>query len=125
MSLRSRFYVAFCFACVIIGLHVVASNLYLYWTYRQFDILMHIGGGIMSGLFVLTGLRFMVWKEVLKNVLIGCLIVGISWEVLELMYKVQEINTYYYIDTVKDVINDCIGGFIALTIWKKLPEVKA
>jgi hypothetical protein len=110
---------------LVIGLHILASNLYLYWTYRQFDILMHILGGIMSGLFVLTGLRFMSWKEVFKNVIAGCLVIGFAWEILELVYKVQEVNVYYYFDTIKDLIDDCIGGLIALIIWKKLPEVKA
>jgi len=79
----------------------------------------------MSGLFVLWALRFISWKEVLKNVIVGCLIIGVAWEVLEFFYKVQEINAYYYFDTVKDLIDDSIGGFIALKIWKRLPEVKA
>ena len=125
MSLRSRFYIALLAACVVIGMHMIANNLYLYWTYRQIDIPIHIAGGIMSGLFVLTGLRYMSWSETLKHVIIGCLIIGIAWEVLELIYKVQEITTYYYFDTVKDLTDDCIGGYISFKIWKKLPEVKA
>jgi hypothetical protein len=78
----------------------------------------------MSGLFVLTGLRFISWPETLKYVVAGCLIIGVAWEILELMYKVQEISLYYYFDTAKDLVDDCIGGYIALKIWKKLPEVK-
>jgi hypothetical protein len=67
----------------------------------------------------------MSWKEVFKNVIAGCLVIGFAWEILELVYKVQEVNVYYYFDTIKDLIDDCIGGLIALIIWKKLPEVKA
>lgn len=78
----------------------------------------------MSGLFILTALRFLKWEEVTKSVIFGCLVIGLAWEVLELAYKVQDINAYYYFDTVKDLINDCIGGLIALKIWKRLPEVK-
>jgi hypothetical protein len=124
MSLRARFYLALLTGCVVIGLHILANNLYLYWTYRQIDIPIHILGGVMSGLFILTGLRYMSWSESLKYVVTGCLIIGIGWELLEFFYKVQDITPYYYLDTVKDLLDDCIGGVISLKIWKKLPEVK-
>ncbi|MDQ5912229.1 MAG: hypothetical protein QG568_444 [Patescibacteria group bacterium] len=124
MSNRQRFYFALAFAAFVILLHKIAHELYLYWTYRWVDIPMHILGGIMAGLFTFVFLRITRLPESIKNLLIGVMIVGVGWEVLELLYKVDALSTRYWIDTIKDLIDDTIGGFISIYIWKKIPNQK-
>lgn len=124
MSNRQRFYFALAFAAFVILLHKIAHELYLYWTYKWVDIPMHILGGIMAGLFTFVFLRITRLPESTKNVLIGVMIVGVGWEVLELLYKVDALSTRYWIDTVKDLIDDTIGGLISIYIWKKIPNQK-
>lgn len=124
MTLRARIYLVLFSSFIAIGTHLIANELYLYWTYKQIDILVHILGGIMSGLYVLLGLWYFKLPETLKNVLLGVLVIGIGWEVLEIFYKVTDYGPYYYFDTVKDLIDDLIGAVISLEIWKRLPKEK-
>lgn len=78
----------------------------------------------MAGLFTFVFLRITRLPESIKNLLIGVMIVGVGWEVLELLYKVDALSTRYWIDTIKDLIDDTIGGFISIYIWKKIPNQK-
>ncbi len=124
MSIRQRFYLALAYAAAVIFLHSVAHYLYLYWTFRWVDIPMHVLGGIMAGFFTLIFLRAFKLKETVPYALVGVLLVGLGWEALELLYKVGVVNFMYWADTVKDIINDTIGGLIAIYIWKKIPNPK-
>lgn len=124
MTLRVRFYIALFSSFVAIGAHLIANDLYLYWTYKQIDIPIHVLGGIMSGLYVLVALRYFKLPEILKNVAIGVFIIGVAWEVLEIIYKAVDYGWYYYFDTVKDLIDDVVGAVISLYIWKRLPGEK-
>lgn len=124
MSSRQRFYLTLGFAAFVILLHKIAHELYLYWTYKWVDIPMHVLGGIMAGLFTFIFLRATKLSESTKNLILGVLLVGVGWELLELFYKVDELSTRYWIDTTKDLINDTIGGIISIYIWKKIPNQK-
>jgi H+/Cl- antiporter ClcA len=112
------------FAAGIIVIHMLAVELSLYWTYRGVDVPMHILGGIMAGFFTLVSLQSLKLKETLLYTLMGVLAVGVGWELLELLYRVDTLNFRYWVDTVKDLINDTIGGLIAIYIWKKIPNQK-
>ncbi len=124
MSLRARFYFALATSIIVIGIHMIAHTFYLYWIYKQIDIPVHMLGGLMSALYVLVGLRYLNWKESFKNVFIGVLVIGIAWEVLEIIYKVAEINFAYWLNSGKDLISDSVGGYLGYLVWKKLPEEK-
>jgi hypothetical protein len=124
MSTRARFYLALLFAAGIICVHMLAFNLYLYWTYKWVDIPMHILGGIMAGFFTLISLQYFSLKETLLYTLMGLLAVGIGWELLEVFYRVNVLSFGYWIDTAKDLIDDTIGGLISIYIWKKIPNQK-
>ncbi len=112
-------------AIIVVCMHKLAFDLSLYWVFRQTDIFMHIAGGFMSALFILVLLRYFKVKEVWKNVFIGIFIVGVTWELLEVFYKVADIDIYYWVDTTKDLINDVIGAYLGLMMWNKLPEPKS
>lgn len=78
----------------------------------------------MSGLFALVLMRFMKWPETIGNVIIGVLLVGLGWEVLELFYRAMALGPLYRIDTFKDLVNDVIGGLLAIYTWKKIPTIQ-
>ena len=122
MSNRQRFYLALSIAFIVISFHKIASDLYLYWTYKGIDIPMHIMGGFMSGLFTLVLFRANRWRESGVKILLGVMLVGITWEFLELYYRVAEIDIHYWIDTCKDLLDDIIGGLISIYVWKKIPN---
>lgn len=122
MSNRQRFYLALSIAFIVISFHKIASDLYLYWTYRGIDIPMHIMGGFMSGLFTLVLFRANGWRESEIKILLGVILVGITWEFLELYYRVAELDMHYWIDTGKDLLDDIIGGLISIYVWKKIPN---
>lgn len=122
MSNRQRFYLALSIAFIVISFHKIASDLYLYWTYKGIDIPMHIMGGFMSGLFTLVLFRANGWRESEIKILLGVILVGITWEFLELYYRVAELDMHYWIDTGKDLLDDIIGGLISIYVWKKIPN---
>lgn len=122
MSNRQRFYLALSIAFIVISFHKIASDLYLYWTYKGIDIPMHIMGGFMSGLFTLVLFRANGWRESGVKILLGVILVGITWEFLELYYRVAELDMHYWIDTGKDLLDDIIGGLISIYVWKKIPN---
>lgn len=78
----------------------------------------------MSGLYVLVALRYFKLQESVRNVLLGVLLVGVAWEILEIWYKVAEIHMGYWLNTAKDIASDLIGGYLSLKLWKRLPEMK-
>ena len=121
MSLRPRFYIALASAFIAIGAHVIADRFFLYWTVPQIDIPIHMLGGIMAGLFSGVALMAAGKSQTWRAIVLGSLIVGIGWELLEVvMHSVDTMRWWYPYDTVKDLIDDMIGGTIAYLIWKKL-----
>lgn len=122
MSNRQRFYLALSIAFIVISFHKIASDLYLYWTYKGIDIPMHILGGFMAGLFTFVLYRANKWPESKTNLLIGVIVVGVVWELLEVYFRVSPLDMYYWVDTSKDLIDDIIGGLISIYIWKKIPN---
>ncbi len=120
MSLRARFYLALLLSFLVIGLHIVATYLYLYWTLPGTDVFMHIIGGIMAGLYATVFLEAFRIKESWSRVLLLVFLVGLGWEALELIYHVALVDFWYWVDTVKDLVDDIIGGTIAYYIWRKI-----
>lgn len=101
---------------------MIAHTYFLYWTYRWVDIPMHILGGVMAGFYSAFILRIFKCRERFLYILIGVLIVGVAWELLELYFKVDVLSFKYWKDTAKDIVNDTIGGIIAIYIWRKIPK---
>lgn len=80
---------------------------------------MHTLGGAISGGFVLIVARwFRPLSPILERVsgayitvLLGALIIGISWEVFEKYYDLIYTQNYLF-DTSVDLIMDCVGAFL-------------
>lgn len=81
---------------------------YWYWTYWWLDIVMHTLGGVVVGLLVSTyvGRRW-------GTVVLGVLIVGLSWEVYEYVLGLSLSEPNFLMDSALDLLMDTIGGFIA------------
>lgn len=84
-------------------------------TYFWYDIMMHILGGVGIGLFVaaIINLHGQSIKNKRKFIIFSVIIVGFVWELFEIYY---DLNGYplwsklYYLDTIKDLIDDTIGA---------------
>lgn len=118
-------------AMVVLAI-VLAAHIFgldgLYYRIDSYDIFMHILGGVGIGLFAAALLRSyrsgMYFSK--KNVVYMVVIVGIVWELFEIYYQITGHPLWtelYYIDTVKDLIDDTIGGtFIAWVLGRGKSE---
>ena len=88
-----------------------------YYTIPQYDIFMHIIGGI-SIAFFLHGLVISSspQHETRGKIIFAVFIVGVAWELFEAYYNIAGApvgSKAYYIDTIKDLCDDVIGAVIA------------
>ena len=109
------------FAVFVAICHFVFLKFYLYWTDSWVDIPMHIFGGILVssiGLWILyfSGLKNYLIKNPKSSIFISVLIaiiVGILWEIFELYFGLISHSFFDRVDSVKDLLDDVIGGLIA------------
>ncbi len=120
-SMRMPVYVGLAIAIIVIVLHALASEFGWYWIFRWFDNPMHVLGGIFAGYL---GILFQTMRtmDVKKRpslwvALSAALTVGIAWEILEYSYGLAGLDPIHRFDTLKDLVNDMMGGVIALLVW--------
>jgi hypothetical protein len=126
---KQKIFIASFFTLVLVAvLNYFGSKFYWYWTYKWFDIPMHILGGLWISLISLSlysyfynNVSIVNYKiKVLGVVLFAVLFIGISWEIFELVGGITYFTDKgYWIDTVADLINDTIGGLIAYLFFIK------
>ncbi len=108
-------------AGVVFILHTVAMDHFFYWRFWWYDIMMHFTGGILIGGLILWGIlrvRPNVSRgNLFLTLLIGTIIVGIGWEVMEYVGGITQGEAGYVFDTVKDLIMDTLGGLVAWGIY--------
>lgn len=103
---------------ILSGLHFAASAGGWYVRFHGFDILMHIIGGM--------GLAFaMYWMIVtflpkylptFWHILLLTFLAGVAWELFEAVNGIAGApvgTTAYYIDTIKDLVDDTLGAIVA------------
>lgn len=95
----------------------------LYYTVERYDVMMHFLGGVGIGFFIIALVRsyrhIVVFSS--KHIILGVLIVGIVWELFEIAYNLTGYPLWtklYYIDTVKDLIMDVLGGGLVTLFFK-------
>ncbi len=135
--MRIRFYLSLFVAFLIILVNYYAGLYNVYWLFRWFDIPMHILGGLMVGLFTQTGIDYLVHFKKREDALIGLnsivyrrrfsiififvLAVGVAWEFAEWYFGITDgLGSISRLDTIKDVIDDIIGGALSIWFWKYL-----
>jgi len=102
--------------CVILlGIHLEALVHYWYWVYPNFDIPMHILGGIALGAFLIAlGVRrWWVYAAYMVAIVVG-------WEIFEYMFGLSTHQPHYWRDTVDDMFNGLVGSAITYSIKKYL-----
>ena len=123
--------VLFALVVLILGIHFPALTYDWYGKIPWLDVPMHIAGGFWLGL--LFYYLFVIGKPVLnQNNTVALFIlglgfvafVGVLWELYEFLadvyllkaYALTAASGYTHFDTFTDVVNDFIGGAIALVI---------
>ena len=114
--------------------HYLALKNSWYWTVKWIDIPVHILGGFWVAITVLwislnikhidsiNGYK----KRALLVMLIPVLVVGISWEIFELIFKITNLHDVgYWSDTLSDILNGFIGGIIAFLYFTKNKKAKS
>ena len=120
--IRKEFFVRLAGLIVCITVfNFLANKFYWYSSIWYFDIFMHFLGGLwLGGLFL-----WLFWPNKLSTTLVakviaGVLLVGIGWEIFELMfvnYVAQ--NSFDVVDTSMDLVLDVLGGLSAILYFNK------
>lgn len=111
-----------CFATVFIvgGLHLLAIDFHFYWTLKYFDSLLHFLAGVAVGFggiwFALGNKNTLNSQEMLRSALVAIVIVGVVWEIFELVGSITSFSDgmYYITDTTSDLVLDVLGSFVAV-----------
>ena len=111
----------FTILCIAI-LHISALRLHWYFTHRWIDIVIHILGGFwvaLTAMWLAIRLKHIeAFPHYRKNafiiVLFAVALVGIAWELFELLSGNTFLHTSnFWTDSVSDMINNFLGGAIA------------
>ena len=96
-------------ALVFAAVHTVAVKMSLYWYFSWFDVVMHLFGGLLIalGMVSLTSFRSVSLKPSLKLLLAFLFPIIISWEVFEWFAGLSHPATAVY-----DVSKDLLVGFV-------------
>jgi hypothetical protein len=94
-----------------------------YESYWFYDIPMHILGGFSIGLSLVAfvGMHGKEWQNKRQIILIGVLVASILWELFEAYYNIAGApvgSKAYWIDTVKDLVDDLFGGVVVIYFAK-------
>ncbi len=124
----------YAFALIILTAVLYGHIFGLHGWYMQipaYDIGLHILGGIGIGLFLTAIVRMNIPKIRYPRIIIiiGVLIFGLVWEGFEIYFNIAGYHLWtrmYYIDTVKDLCDDIIGGsIVAFSKQLKLGRVNS
>jgi VanZ family protein len=108
---------ALCLSYFDIGLSF--SERYIWW-----DSLEHVLGGVTVGFVAL----FLATLSRISNTtffaVLSALCVGLAWEIMEAQTGIgTSLYLGYAADTIKDLVCDCIGGYIAVYIGHLMRHV--
>ena len=112
---------------VLAIIHITSLKFYLYWNFLWLDIVVHCFGGVIValGLFAIFDFfpnlpnRWLGFWQVIAWVLI----VGLAWEVFELLGGGIMIEANFKADLITDLIMDVIGGGIGFFIGRGIKQI--
>ncbi|PIR38594.1 MAG: hypothetical protein COV34_00765 [Candidatus Zambryskibacteria bacterium CG10_big_fil_rev_8_21_14_0_10_42_12] len=96
----------------------VAIAYSLYWSIWWYDIVMHFLGGLWIALIALWFYKSFAGEDAESGrgylvALSTTVVVGILWEVMEILAGLTLTQANYEVDTVVDLIMDVIGAVVA------------
>ena len=122
----NRYFVpSFALLICIALLHYLALDRAYYWTVSWYDIMMHFLGGLWVALFLLwvcatRKISFLPQNLTFIQIISVVLVVGIVWELYELVFKLTfTSDPEYWDDTVLDMIMDTLGGCVGILFFNK------
>lgn len=106
---------------LILFLNFFANKLYWYSSIWYFDMIMHFLGGFWVGLlYIYLFLPVDFSKNTVFKLLLFTLIVGILWELFEMLVnEVISSNPFDFLDTTSDIFFDLAGGGTAVSYFFK------
>ncbi|MES2314908.1 MAG: hypothetical protein V4524_03175 [Patescibacteria group bacterium] len=119
-----RTYLSALVALVVLFIaHILGNSFDFYTRITGYDIPMHILGGIGIGFSIVAVLRSCTFKIDSRYwvAIIFVFIGGFLWELFEAYYGIAgaPVGTKaYYIDTIKDLFDDTLGGLLVVYIEK-------
>lgn len=128
MFKRQIFIYSFILLILIAVFNYIGLKFSWYWTYRWYDIPMHIAGGLWVSLFFLFLYDYFVTRFTIHNyklkvfwvVFFVLLFITISWEIFEVVGGINNLNDVgYWPDSLGDILNGFIGGFIGYFFFVK------
>lgn len=113
---------------VVLVAHLLALHFELYFVYPWFDVPMHILGGVsVAFAFLLlphSSFRIPVRYVRLVPVLAFVLIVGLIWELYEILIGIPLIEPNFEVDMIGDLCNDLLGGAMGYFIGNRLRSLE-
>ncbi len=110
------------------GVNTLADVLHLYYLIWWFDIPMHMLGGLWVALTSLVIYYHTGWitrkdrstSFVVAGAIATTLFIGLLWEVFEFSVEhLVKLNDNGLLDTLKDLVDDLIGGTVGTIIFIK------
>lgn len=104
----------------IFAINYIAVKLYWYYSIWWFDMPMHFFGGFWIGLALIWLLSFkyfpiQITPKSIFQVIIGVLIIGVGWEVFEIIVNnLTARMPFNTLDTLSDIFFDLAGGTFSL-----------
>lgn len=103
----------FAAAALVAALHFAALEWYLYWRFFWYDALSHFVGGVCIALGASWILSRIGIRGNITHYVFAALCIGIVWEIFEFMtHFPQSTWMNYPLDTLKDLVMDCLGGAV-------------
>ena len=114
--------------------HYLSLKYSWYWTFKWLDIPVHILGGFWASLTALWVAlkvghieKITDYKKRALLIMLGSVfIIGILWEIFELIFKITSLsNIGYWQDSLSDISNGVVGGFFAFLYFIKNKSAKS
>ena len=125
MFWNKYFIPSFLVMLLVTGLHWIGTLNDFYFSTEWYDFPMHFLGGVWVALFSLWAVSTQYgtfFKKFLsiKSLILWTLVVGVTWEFLELGLHFNNIHDIgYALDTTYDLIMDVLGAGVVAFVYKK------
>ncbi len=105
---------------LVLFLHKIALDFFLYWTTDWYDIVMHFLGGVVIGMIAYLVIDMFSGLKIVKQTKLAhfsfvfgiLLIIGLGWELFEIWTELID-PIADRLDSMMDLVMDSVGGVTA------------